>query len=210
MHPPELDPRIKRTRAALREALATLLRDHAFEDITLNDLAEIAGLNRATIYKHYPDKFALLDAWIADDLRDRLFTAMTAGFEHDPSLGTGHAKFYAVVASTCHCFEWIATLGRPDDRLLRPIAEARIRSLLDQAIAFAIEQKVARVVAKFDAAPAMTSAVISASASCWAYRPAKSKETLSSHVNKTLEALASIVEPNPKLPPRLTRALVFT
>jgi AcrR family transcriptional regulator len=59
------DPRIRRTRQLLQEALQTLLRSSKFEDISVQDITEAATVNRATFYDHYTDKFALLDALAA-------------------------------------------------------------------------------------------------------------------------------------------------
>ena len=59
------DPRIRRTRQLLQSALSSLLQAKSFEDISVQDIAEAATVNRATFYDHYADKFALLDALIA-------------------------------------------------------------------------------------------------------------------------------------------------
>jgi AcrR family transcriptional regulator len=56
-----LDPRIRRTRGLLQDALKRLLEEKEFDKITIQDIAEAATLNRATFYAHYPDKFALLE-----------------------------------------------------------------------------------------------------------------------------------------------------
>jgi AcrR family transcriptional regulator len=60
----KLDPRIRRTRGLLQDALKRLLEEKEFEKITIQDIAEAATLNRATFYAHYPDKFALLEELI--------------------------------------------------------------------------------------------------------------------------------------------------
>jgi AcrR family transcriptional regulator len=59
------DPRIRRTRKLLQEALGTLMQSKSFDEISVQDIAEVATVNRATFYDHYTDKFALLDALIA-------------------------------------------------------------------------------------------------------------------------------------------------
>jgi len=60
----KLDPRIRRTRGLLQDALKRLLEEKEFDKITIHDIAESATLNRATFYAHYPDKFALLEELI--------------------------------------------------------------------------------------------------------------------------------------------------
>ena len=59
------DPRMRRTRQALQGALQSLLQRKAFEEITVQDITEAAGVNRATFYDHYTDKSSLLEAWVA-------------------------------------------------------------------------------------------------------------------------------------------------
>ena len=55
-----LDPRIRRTRQLLQEALRKLLEQKEFDKISVQDITEAATVNRATFYAHYEDKFALL------------------------------------------------------------------------------------------------------------------------------------------------------
>ena len=59
------DPRIVRSRHMLMEALAKLLIHKSFDDISIQEIADEATLNRATFYLHYPDKNALLQAMTA-------------------------------------------------------------------------------------------------------------------------------------------------
>jgi AcrR family transcriptional regulator len=59
------DPRILRSRRMLMEALARLLNQKEFDDISIQEIADEATLNRATFYLHYPDKDALLNAMTA-------------------------------------------------------------------------------------------------------------------------------------------------
>jgi AcrR family transcriptional regulator len=59
------DPRILRSRHMLMEALAKLLTRKNFDDISIQEIADEATLNRATFYLHYPDKSALLQAMAA-------------------------------------------------------------------------------------------------------------------------------------------------
>src|SRR5579864_2601578 len=59
------DPRILRSRQMLMEALVRLLNRKEFDNISVQEIAEEATLNRATFYLHYADKNALLQAMTA-------------------------------------------------------------------------------------------------------------------------------------------------
>src|ERR1700679_573918 len=65
-----IDPRILRSRRMLMEALVRLLNQKEFDDISIQEIADEATLNRATFYLHYPDKNALLQAMTASRFRD--------------------------------------------------------------------------------------------------------------------------------------------
>ncbi|WP_394834998.1 TetR/AcrR family transcriptional regulator [Pendulispora rubella] len=203
MKPARIDPRIVRTRTALREGLETLLRDRSFEELTLNDIAKASGLNRATIYKHHPDKFALLDALVSDELQTRLFAA-TSGGEW-----AGATKLAAVIRAACQCLQWVGSLGRQEDRLLRPIAEARVRTLLLRVIEYGLSEKLVVAVGKPELAAAMASAAIYGAAEAWASSGATSPRALDTYVAKVIAALASTLVPNPHPPPRSNRPLKF-
>lgn len=64
------DPRILRSRQMLMESLFRLLTRKEFDDISIQEIADEATLNRATFYLHYPDKNALLQAMTATRFRD--------------------------------------------------------------------------------------------------------------------------------------------
>ena len=64
------DLRVKKTKKALSDAFIQLLTKKTFEEITVNELCEAAGVRRATFYKHYSDKFSFLAAYTRS-LRDK-------------------------------------------------------------------------------------------------------------------------------------------
>jgi AcrR family transcriptional regulator len=57
----KVDPRVRRTRQWLQQALLGLMAEKSFEAITVQDIAERAGVNRVTFYAHFNDKYALLE-----------------------------------------------------------------------------------------------------------------------------------------------------
>jgi AcrR family transcriptional regulator len=64
------DPRVLRSRQMLMESLLRLLTRKEFDNISIQEIADEATLNRATFYLHYSDKNALLQAMTAARFRD--------------------------------------------------------------------------------------------------------------------------------------------
>lgn len=57
----ENDLRVRRTQKLVQDALIELLNAQHFEKITVGDLAERAMINRSTFYRHYQDKYDLVE-----------------------------------------------------------------------------------------------------------------------------------------------------
>jgi AcrR family transcriptional regulator len=89
------DPRIRRTRQLLQEALFNLMQTKAFDEISINDISEAATVNRATFYDHYTDKYSLLEAVIAGGFH-RLLHQRDVQFD-----GTCPSAATAVILATC-------------------------------------------------------------------------------------------------------------
>jgi AcrR family transcriptional regulator len=58
---PREDLRVRRTRQALHDAFMALIEEKGFDAIIVQDIADRAMINRVTFYKHYRDKYDLLD-----------------------------------------------------------------------------------------------------------------------------------------------------
>jgi AcrR family transcriptional regulator len=63
------DRRILRTRDALGDALVALMQEKNFEDITVQEVLDRAGVGRSTFYVHYRDKDDLLLSDVEDFLQ---------------------------------------------------------------------------------------------------------------------------------------------
>jgi AcrR family transcriptional regulator len=76
LHPDEkkLDPRIKRTRQLLQQALMELMAEKSFQAITVGDITERATVNRVTFYAHFQDKYALLEYAIREMIKQQLYS----------------------------------------------------------------------------------------------------------------------------------------
>ena len=68
----KLDPRVKRTRNLILQAFGSLLAEKGFESISVQDVTDKAEINRATFYKHFVDKYALLDYAIGQMFRQEI------------------------------------------------------------------------------------------------------------------------------------------
>ncbi len=60
MLPEHTDLRIQRTRILLCNTLINLIAEKGFDAISMKDIAERATINRATFYRHFEDKYALV------------------------------------------------------------------------------------------------------------------------------------------------------
>jgi AcrR family transcriptional regulator len=90
-----LDPRIRRTRQLLQQALDKLLETKEFDKVSVHDIAEAATVNRATFYDHYHDKFALLKCLVGTRFQELLAT------RHVDFDGTCSGALRAIILSVC-------------------------------------------------------------------------------------------------------------
>jgi len=75
----QADLRVRRTHKLLWEALMAELSERAFEEITVKDICERAMVHRTTFYKHYEDKYALLEQGM-----QQMYDALVAEVVHAP------------------------------------------------------------------------------------------------------------------------------
>jgi AcrR family transcriptional regulator len=69
----KLDPRVVRTRHLLLDSFSTLLSKHqSIRKISIQSITDQAGVNRATFYAHFRDKYELLAVWKREMFRQSL------------------------------------------------------------------------------------------------------------------------------------------
>ncbi|ANS74702.1 hypothetical protein AWM70_08960 [Paenibacillus yonginensis] len=76
------DLRVIKTKTAINRAFLELFAEKGLEQITINDIAAKANVNRGTVYLHYSDKYDLLEKNTQNHL-DQLI----AFCRHDPATG---------------------------------------------------------------------------------------------------------------------------
>src|SRR6516165_6206151 len=105
----QTDLRVRRTHKLLWEALMAELSERSIEEITVSDICERAMVDRTTFYKHYEDKYALLEQGIRqmyDDLlaEEEHLPPSAYSVEHPPPYFTRlfehaahHQQFYTLM-----------------------------------------------------------------------------------------------------------------
>jgi AcrR family transcriptional regulator len=146
------DPRIRRTRKLLQGALGNLLQTKSFEEISVQDIAEAATVNRATFYDHYTDKFALMEAMIAGGFHELLY-------ERQLRYQTGcPAALEAIIQATCDYLIQVHSKGECD-------RQTAFAPLMDAAIVKAIQRLLIEGFQREKQSSAISPELIAASAS---------------------------------------------
>lgn len=126
-----LDPRIRRSRAALETALRELIAQRSLSQISVSDVTKRAGVNRSTFYEHYTDVHDLAAA-ACTALFDELVAAAPASLS--PRMPEGRLAVNPLSRLFAHVAEH-AELYRV---LLGSSGSARVINHLLQRIAFAV------------------------------------------------------------------------
>ena len=124
------DPRIRRTRQLLQGALRTLMQTKSFDEISVQDITDLATVNRATFYDHYTDKFALLDAMVAGGFHLLLHER---GVLYD---GTCPSAAAAVILAVCDYLaqSHISSSTCQRQSAFEPLAEAAVTTAIRRVL----------------------------------------------------------------------------
>jgi AcrR family transcriptional regulator len=116
------DPRVLRSRQMLMESLLRLLTRKEFDNISIQEIADEATLNRATFYLHYPDKNALLQAMTAARFRDLIARRGLSFTNCDGALRAIALGVCDYLAETTGCPSQLAKM--PLEGSIIPVVEA--------------------------------------------------------------------------------------
>lgn len=102
----KLDPRVKRTRQLLEQAFMDVVAEKGFQSASVQDITEKAGVNRATFYAHFPDKYALLDYSVRQgfrqELEKRMLNVCSFSMENLRALIVAVCEFISIASSHCN------------------------------------------------------------------------------------------------------------
>jgi AcrR family transcriptional regulator len=130
-----IDPRVTRTRKLLLDAFVSLQAEKAFDDITVQDIATRATVNRATFYAHFVDKYALVDELIRSGftqvLQPRMATRAGSTEEHLRRLLLAVCDYWTALHSQCkHSY-----------RMFDSLVEAQIKAQLREQVRTAMLER---------------------------------------------------------------------
>jgi AcrR family transcriptional regulator len=130
----KLDPRVKRTRNLILGAFNSLLAEKAFESISVQDITEKAEINRATFYKHFVDKYALLDYFITrifmQEIEKRTLNACHYTPDNLKNLILAVCEFLAKTHSEC---------AQPHQQF-ESLTEGTIKKILFELLSYWLQQ----------------------------------------------------------------------
>jgi AcrR family transcriptional regulator len=130
------DRRVRKTKAALQQAMVELVVEQGFESISIDALAGRADVTRATFYAHYPSKSALLSA-VVDAFADDVIAALQAS-----EVTSGPARRLEVLLEQAQASRHVLGLivrGEGDGRPLRRFTE-RVEAVIAADLAARMEE----------------------------------------------------------------------
>jgi AcrR family transcriptional regulator len=130
-----IDPRVTRTRKLLLDAFLSLMAEKSFDDITVQDIAARATVNRATFYAHFVDKYALVDELIRESFTQMLQQHMTTRAlsieEHLRRLILAVCDYWTALHAQCkHSY-----------RMFDSLVEAQVKAQLREQVRSAIVER---------------------------------------------------------------------
>lgn len=100
------DPRVTRTRGLLEDAFIEVVAEKGFQSVSVQDITDKAGVNRATFYAHFTDKYALLDHSIRmqfrQELEQRTLNVCNFSMENLRALIITVCEFISTASSHCN------------------------------------------------------------------------------------------------------------
>jgi len=109
----KMDRRVLRTRDTLGDALVELMHEKPFDDITVQDVLDRAGVGRSTFYTHYRD----MDDLFLSDVEDFFELFSTALTRHGASLMrlAPVAELFAHISDAREFFAALVASGKVHD-----------------------------------------------------------------------------------------------
>ncbi|HEX5809641.1 MAG TPA: TetR family transcriptional regulator [Anaerolineales bacterium] len=121
-HEKELDPRFRRTQRLILQSFNALLAVESFDSISVQDVTEKAEINRATFYKHFVDKYALLDRWVEQQFRQEIEARVLDACHYTPE------NLRTLILTVCEFLSRVRTDCVQSQRQFEPLIEKQVKN----------------------------------------------------------------------------------
>lgn len=105
-----------------------LLGEKTLQALTVGEITRRAGINRATFYSHFYDKYALFSFTVRRTFQRTLDQHLP------PGALLNRANVHALVAAVCQYFAYLNSQCPPSDRQLRPVAETEVQVVVGEQL----------------------------------------------------------------------------
>jgi AcrR family transcriptional regulator len=131
----KLDPRVRRTRSLILQAFMELLPEKGFQAVSVQDIAEKAGINRATFYAHFPDKYALLDHSIQQGFRQEIEKRMLDACHYSDE------NLKSLIVTVCEFVSNANSHCAPSQPQFESLVEAQVKNQLQGLLEVWLEKE---------------------------------------------------------------------
>jgi AcrR family transcriptional regulator len=136
------DPRIIRTRNLILGAFMELLSEKGFQAMTVQDITERAGINRATFYDRFTDKYALLDYSINHMFRQEIEKRMLDACHYTDE------NLRALIIAVCEFVSNAIAHCKPANPQFESLMETQVKNQLQELLQVWLEQEESSVDSK--------------------------------------------------------------
>ncbi len=179
----KLDPRVKRTRELIGRAFTELISEKGFQAVSVQDITERAGVNRATFYAHFQDKYDLLDQGIRQGFRQEIEKRMLDACKYSPE------NLKLLIVAVCEFVTNINSHCTPPQAQFESLVEPQIKNQLQELLQNWLERTDARVDPKTAATAA--SWAIYGLALQWSHDKSKKRPSAEKFADQVLQLVAA-------------------
>jgi len=124
----KLDPRVKRTRNLILQSVETLLAEKSFSAITVQDITDMAEINRATFYAHFEDKYALLEFFIRQKFMQEIKKRVLNACHYTPE------NLHTLILAVCEFLSHLKTGCAQPQHQFEPLVEKQIKAQIQELL----------------------------------------------------------------------------
>jgi AcrR family transcriptional regulator len=178
----KLDPRVKRTRQLLEQAFLEVATNKGFQSVSVQDITEKAGVNRATFYAHFADKYELLDYSVRQgfrqELEKRMLSVCTFSTDNLRALIITVCEFTATASAHCN----------PPSSKFEQVMETQIKLQIQELLQKWLEKEKTDIDPKI--ASTATSWAIYGLAMQWTHDKSKKRSTVETFADQVLPVIS--------------------